>query len=543
MRVIPRMSDPDPVPICITGNYNKASIDGKKYTVHKVLKPGVKLLCGTVCNDGRPITESWRYKQAIKLGLPVVRRRPTPTIAVDDEPQRAPLEVKEMLVNKYAPKTLDDVIGHKEQIASLQHWLAGWNVGSGGVLCIGPPGIGKTTVTHLVAKSLGYTVTEYNASDTRSVSILRGLFALGVRRLRKEVIIMDEIDGLSERGGVGEIADIIRKSATPIICIANEKPPKLKPIAGTCLEIKFSRPVKGTIANGLLKVAAGEGLDIKKAALEKMCEESGNDIRAILNTLEFYGKDGAEGVKKDATLRLDAFSATQKLFANKSADYNTAGNLVFVDYGMIPLMVSEAYVAAGKDSLDDIVRAAELVSTGDIMDRRIHQRQDWGLLPHYVANVVSTTKVVKGYAPFQIFPQWLGKNSKRLKHRRWMSDLSRKLRSGSGVGGMRLDYADALQQIVCGGLVTDKPDIKGAIQILDELGLTRDDFMEAIGDVVLGGIEIPTKVKTAFTREYNKTHTVGGKVKKGRVVVVAEDGEDEEEVDDITEDLMEIDIE
>jgi replication factor C subunit 1 len=268
--------------------------------------------------------------------------------------------------------------------------------------------------------------------------------------------------------------------------------------------------------------------------------------------LEFYGADcGDDGGKKDAMLRLDAFSATQKLFANKSADYNTASNLVFVDYNMIPLMVSEAYVAAGKDSLDDIVKAAELVSAGDIMDRRIHQRQDWGLLPHYVASVVSTTKVVKGYAPFQIFPQWLGKNSKRLKHKRWMSDLSQKLRCGSGVGGMRLDYADALQQIVCGKLAMDKPDIKGAIQILDELGLSRDDLMEAIGDVVLGGIEIPTKVKTAFTREYNKTHTSVGRVKKGKNVIVVgdedddggEDNGEDEEINDSIEDLMEIDME
>jgi replication factor C subunit 1 len=519
-----------PIPICITGRYNKDSIDGKKYTVHKVLKPGSKLLCGTVCNDGRPITESWRYKQAVKLGLPIVRRRPTPTIATDEPPHRTPLEVKKMLVDKYAPNTLDDVIGHKEQIANLRHWLNNWTVGGGGVLCIGPPGIGKTTVTHLVAKSLGYAVSEYNASDTRSVSVLRGLFALGVRRLRKEVIIMDEVDGLSERGGVGEIAEIIRKSATPIICIANEKPPKLKPIAGVCLEIKFSRPVKGTIANGLLKVAAGEGLDIKKAELEKMCEESGNDIRAILNTLEFYGGDCGNdgGGKKDATLRLDAFSATQKLFANKSADYNTASNLVFVDYGMIPLMVSEAYVAAGKDSLDDIVRAAELVSAGDIMDRRIHQRHDWGLLPHYVANVVSTTKAVKGYAPFQIFPQWLGKNSKRLKHRRWINDLSQKMRCGTSEG-MRLDYVDSLQKILCAGLMKDKPDIKGVIMSLNELGFTRDDLFEAIGDVIFDGIEIPTKVKTAFTREYNKTH---GGVKKSIIVKDKDkDKEDDEELE------------
>lgn len=483
--------------VCVTGNYNKDSIDSNKYTVHKVLKSGGKLLSGSLCNDGRPITESWRYKQAVKLGIPIIRRRVAPKIAKE-------CAAKDMFVDKYAPKSLDDVIGHKEQIAQLRHWLTNWAIGHGGVLCIGPPGIGKTTVTHLVAKSLGYVIAEYNASDTRSVSVLRGMFALGVKRLRKEVIIMDEVDGLSERGGVGEIAEIIRKSVTPIICIANEKPPKLKPIANVCLEIKFSRPVKGTIANGLLKVTSAECIDINKTGLETMCEESGNDIRAILNSLEFYGA-GDDG-KKDATLRLDAFSATQKLFANKLADYNTASNLVFVDYNMIPLMVSEAYVAAGKDSIYDIMKAAELVSAGDIMDRRIHQRQDWGLLPHYVANVVSVTKIVKGYAPFQIFPQWLGKNSKRLKHRRWMSDLSQKLRCGTSEG-MRLDYVDSLQKILSRGLVADKPDIKRVIITLDKLGLTRDDLIESLGDIVFDGIEIPTKIKTAFTREYNKTHS------------------------------------
>ena len=62
--------------IAITGNFNKDSINGKKLTIHKVLRPGYKLYVGSECNDGRPITESWRYKQAIKLGIPIVREKP-----------------------------------------------------------------------------------------------------------------------------------------------------------------------------------------------------------------------------------------------------------------------------------------------------------------------------------------------------------------------------------------------------------------------------------------------------------------------------------
>lgn len=36
------------------------------------------------------------------------------------------------------------------------------------VLISGPPGIGKTSAAHLVGESLGYSIVEFNASDTRS---------------------------------------------------------------------------------------------------------------------------------------------------------------------------------------------------------------------------------------------------------------------------------------------------------------------------------------------------------------------------------------
>ena len=40
------------------------------------------------------------------------------------------------------------------------------------VLISGPPGIGKTSAAHLVAKSLGFDIIERNASDVRSKSLL-----------------------------------------------------------------------------------------------------------------------------------------------------------------------------------------------------------------------------------------------------------------------------------------------------------------------------------------------------------------------------------
>lgn len=507
--------------IAITGNYNKSTLKAKR--VHKVLRPGYKLYVGTECNDGRPITESWRYKQAQKLGIPIVKK--APVVAADV----STYEKKEMFVDKYSPSSISDIIGHKEQINQIATWLQSWSNGVNGVpppdvprgiLVTGPPGIGKTTTVHLIAKELGYKVAEYNASDTRSISVLRGLIALGIKRLVKEVIVMDEIDGLSERGGVGEIAAIIKKTQTPIICIANEKPPKLKPIINSCLDIKFNRPMKSTIATSLLKVAKAEGITINKLELEGLCEKNGNDIRSILNNLEFYGSEVTENKNdKDATHRLDLFSATQKLMGNKRISLDEASNLVFVDYGMVPLMVQEAYIGASRDpvkALEDCVAASEMISFGDMIDHKVHTTQDWNLLPHYVAAVASAARTVSGPAPFQIFPSWLGKNSKRMKHKRLLDDMS--LRMNCTPESLRLDYASPLQSILTIPLQADKPDIKGVIKMMDEAKITRDDLMETLQEVVLEKVEIPTKTKTAFTREYNKTHDAKDIIVKKRKI-------------------------
>lgn len=520
----------------ITGNYINNS---KKLTIHKVLKPGYKLYCGTHCNDGRPITESWRYKQAIKMGIPIVRKPPS---VGSNGSVNGDTETKKMFVDKYSPKSVSDVIGHKEAINQITTWLQSWNSTSPlpavrGIIVTGPPGIGKTTTIHLIAESLGYKVAEYNASDTRSVSVLRGLIALGVKRLQKEVIIMDEVDGLSERGGVGEIATIIKKTITPIICIANEKPPKLRPIINACIDIKFNRPNKSTIATALLKVANKEKIEISKVELEELCEKNGNDIRSILNNLEFYGADiGDSANNKDANLRLDLFSATGRLIGNKRAKLDDMASLVFVDYNMVPLMVQEAYLAASKsnNALEDVVRASEFISCGDLIDKRIHTKHDWSLLPHLVQSTVSAARTVSGPAPFQIFPSWLGKNSKRMKHARYMDDVAGKLFCSNAE--LRLDYAEPLGTILMAPLRGDKPDIKGVIKTMDSLRLTRDDLMESLQEVMFEKVELPTKTKTAFTREYNKTHTEAGSIKKTkkrmRDEMESDEGEDDSDEDD-----------
>ena len=498
----------------LTGNYPAFITD------RTIVQSGVTLYAGTECNDGRPIAESYKVKQAKLLGVPIVFL----------EEQRK--ERKELFVEKYKPKTPQEMIGHKDQMSELGAWLTQFpKVERRGVLITGPPGIGKTTMAHLVAAAIGYKVAEYNASDTRSITSLQGL---GERRLIKEVVIMDEIDGLSERGSIGSIAALIKTSHVPIICIANDKPPKLKPIISVTLDIKCNRPMKSTIAIALSKKIPGT----TREQIETLCEANGNDIRSILNTLDFGQSLSANvknGLKTSSTYNTpltrckdaqhDIFSATFKLMRNKKLPFTEADDLVFTDFNMVPLMVQEAYAAASTD-IDELEAAAERLSFGDVMSKQQQQNMnDWTLLPHIVSNTTAVTKMVSGPAPHQIFPQFLGKESKRTKHKGWCKDLA--YRMDIPVKKMRLDYMGSIHTLLMSWLYyTKKEGAKEAVHNMTELGLLREDI-DTIHDLSMEKVEIPTKNKSAITREFTK---LLGKKRK-----IEHNVEENEEVDEVEE--------
>lgn len=464
------------------------------------------LVCGT------DYETKVKYRTAIKLGIPILHWS-------DLESGVA----TQLWTDQYAPQSVHDIIGHGEVVRSLQSWFSKWQASASGaaapeergVLLSGPPGIGKTTLAHLVARAAGYDVIEFNASDCRSATQMKEMFENAVRSGvvgQRRVIIMDEVDGMSsgDRGGVGELAALIRVSGFPIICIANDRStPKMKPIVNACLDLKCARPTKTVIAKAIYeRIVKPKRLTLSLDELERMCEGGGNDIRQIVNSLQFgaaggAGTSGAGG--KDAILRMDPFSATGLLFKTPpDADLDTRMNYVYLDHGLVPLMVAEGYLGAagrpGAAGLQGAVRSAQALEMYDILDARIHRAQAWSLLPAAVLGVVEAAGAARGPAPFQIFPQWLGKSSKARKHKRWMTELGRRLGVSSG---NVLDMRETLRARLFGF-----KDAAAIVDLLVELGITRDDMFEVLSETVFTGDEktvaMDTKLKGAVTREWKK---------------------------------------
>merc|ERR1719162_794201 len=106
---------------------------------------------------------------------------------------------------------------------------------------------------------------------------------------KKAIIIMDEVDGMGagDRGGNAALIKMIKKTKNPIICICNDQgSPKIRSLAFSCYDLKFTRPSKSMIAARCVAIARKEGLECEPNALEALAESCGSDMRMVLNQLQ-----------------------------------------------------------------------------------------------------------------------------------------------------------------------------------------------------------------------------------------------------------------
>lgn len=382
---------------------------------------------------------------------------------------------------KYAPTQTNQICGNKNQVEKLQTWLRNWpksaksNFKKGGadgsglyraVMLHGGPGIGKTTAAHLVAKLEGYDVVESNASDTRSKKLietglkgvldttsLMGYFAGVGQKVeatkRKLVLIMDEVDGMSagDRGGVGAMASICRKTNIPIILICNErKLPKMKPFDQVTYELPFRKPTVDMVKSRIMTILYREGMNklVPATVVNALIEGAGSDIRRVINMistakLDHQAIDFDEGKRMtnawEKHIILKPWDITQKIlgggmFAQSSkATLQDKIELYFDDHEFSPLMLQENYLITNPilahefsgrrrdlEILDLVDKAANSISDGDLVDAMIHgSQQQWSLMPtHAVFSFVRPSSFVSGSTGGNRvqFTSWLGNNSK-----------------------------------------------------------------------------------------------------------------------------------
>ncbi|KAL7416751.1 replication factor RFC1 C terminal domain-containing protein [Mrakia frigida] len=540
-----------------------------------------------------------------------------------------PLASSQLWTTKYAPSAVNQICGNKTNVERLIEWLNNWSAAyqcnfkkpgknaTGtfrAILISGPPGIGKTTAAHIVAVACGYTPLELNASDARSKKLIQngtnidnssldGWFAgsnvktnaAGVEITHRTCLIMDEVDGMSggDRGGVGAMNALVKKTKIPIILICNDKgTPKMKPLIPTTFQMPFRRPSVQEIRSRIMSICFKEKLKIPANVVDQLINGSNSDIRQVLNMLSTWklsssemnfddGKQLAKANEKNTIL--SPFDICNRLFspymfsATSRTTLSEKMDLYFQDFSFVPLFMQDNYPKQTFARAQNLVgpekalktlqlmsEAADSISIGDNIDRMIHSNdQQWSLLPaHAVMSTVRPAYFTYGQGGGwggqfgMAFPQWLGQNSKQTKMSKLLNEIQihMRLKVSANTTQIRQHYLPTLFPKLVEPLMakdSGSEEIASVIETMDEYYLDKEDWDAlvelGVGDRKDDGVlkKIPSTVKAGFTRTYNKSeHPIA--FHKGVLLPTSkiasgpkadqEDVHEEEEVADSTDD-------
>lgn len=209
-----------------------------------------------------------------------------------------------MLVEKYRPSTMDDIVldaGIKKSICSKLN-----NKTIDNLLLYGKQGIGKTTLARIIGKTISSSTLYINAGYESSVDIIR----CKVKEFcdtqamdgTLKIVIIDEADSLSSSFGNGSNAqgalrNIIEdsESDTRFILTCNYLDKIIQPIQSRCFPLQLSFTPKDVLSK-VCQLIKYENVKYTPDTIKQFNTSIINklfpDIRLIINTLDKWIIDG-----------------------------------------------------------------------------------------------------------------------------------------------------------------------------------------------------------------------------------------------------------
>ena len=301
-----------------------------------------------------------------------------------------------MWVAKHKPKNLSDYVGQREATARFLQEMKKWKRGNA-LLLYGPPGVGKTALVEAYASEKKIDLIETNASDFRSSDQLRKEIggAVTQRSLsgREKIFLLDEVDGISgheDKGGIGEIKQIIRESVYPVILTANNPfDRKLWDLRQMCVLIDFKKLPYWDINRKLTSIATNEGVLIPPDILQLLAKNSNGDLRSAINDLEVLAKE--KEITPSALAEIGSreretsiFEALKIIFKTRSA---LAAKLALGTVDEDPEKIFwwiENNISNEYEKPREVASAFEALSKSDLFLQRIRRRQNWKLLAYTI---------------------------------------------------------------------------------------------------------------------------------------------------------------
>ena len=227
----------------------------------------------------------------------------------------------QLWVEKYRPQSFDEVIGQDKIVEKLKAMVEQKNIPH--LMFAGPPGVGKTTLALIIAKSLfkdnlEQNFLELNASDERGIDTVRNIIkdfartkAIGTDL--PKIIFLDECDSLTKEAQQALRRTMERFTGTArFILSCNYSSKLIEPIQSRCTIFRFKSLSKDDLVRLLNDIAKREQIIIQEGALNLLCEISHGDCRRAENILQSC-VTVTNDVSEDAILELISYAKPQDI--------------------------------------------------------------------------------------------------------------------------------------------------------------------------------------------------------------------------------------
>ncbi len=335
---------------------------------------------------------------------------------------------------KYRPKKYSDIIGQEDAILKAKEYLEKFpKVKKRALLLYGSPGVGKTTLTQVMANETGSEIFEMNASDLRNKASMKQALKPVLEQTslfkKNKIILIDEVDGVSgtkDRGGLSELISLLTSSPYPIICTANDVwSKKLDSLRKKCQIIELKEISPSQTKQLLKKILETEKKHLTLKTLNQIAINSKGDLRSAINDLESASQmqTPEEFTIDQRNKKLTIFQALQEVFQ----EYPSKETLKIFDktnmnLDEIMLWIEENIPKAYNK--DQIPKAINALCNADLFKGRIYKKQYWRFLVYQniflsyaisEAKQNSKNKFAQFTKPERILKIWLNnmKNSKR----------------------------------------------------------------------------------------------------------------------------------
>ncbi|XP_055608540.1 replication factor C subunit 4 [Uranotaenia lowii] len=205
-------------------------------------------------------------------------------------------------VEKYRPKSVDDVVEQGEVVAVLRECLSTSDLPN--LLLYGPPGTGKTSTILAAARQLfgdmfKERILELNASDDRGIAVIRNkvktfaqLSASGTRTDGKpcppfKIVILDEADAMTHAAQAALRRTMEKETKTTRFClVCNYVSRIIEPITSRCTKFRFKPLGQDKIIERLRLICDQEKVDVEEEVYRDIVDISGGDLRKAITTLQ-----------------------------------------------------------------------------------------------------------------------------------------------------------------------------------------------------------------------------------------------------------------